>query len=299
MKRTPIKIRKSVYRDYCDCHDVGVFMVSGVPQLTVVDGLSDEQFLALLDDKDLMTGIYMSEPVDQCWNKLQTAIQRGLPVTLRTEKPVSEAVLEQLRQVPHSALHLATGFTENPLLAKISLGCPVVSFREMAALAKSYKIHIGLHLMYMPHLVDRLDLYEAVDIMKNYVGHIILTLPDIPDDTMRSMITAWECVKPSSIPQFKKFYQARVFDRTWQVKPKHREEIVSGLADFIKAKKITAELIGGFPNQHRTRHVPLGSSNPLGMSTYLYEKTDKGMFQRVSGQAYESNCGQCGKTLYL
>lgn len=292
--RAPIKLRKSIQREYCGCYDASVLVVGGVPQLLLGDKLTTADMIRYLDNAQVSTPVYFSSYQH---DKVIECLKRKLPVTIRTNQVLPTFIIDQLSSVPHSAIHVSINFLDDFLRNYSEAeSSEVEDLRRMMYVAKSKKIFIALQMGHFPHLSSKLDAFELVDMMKNLVSHILLSFPRVLDTDYRDSMSTWESYNEESLVDFKSFYTPHVPSRSWEVKGKYQEEFISELQDFIKSKKITLELLQ-YEEAMRIRHTPMGSSLALGIRPFMYVKQD-GIFVK-SQVDEEPPCNTCGKTMFL
>ena len=235
IKRIPIKIRNPIHKEYCDCWNMKIYSIDGIPHLIMGDNLSIEEMQSFLGTVDCCVGFYFSQHISKCRDKVILALSKGLPVTIRTKTVLPNDVLEALREVPHSAIHVSIDFLDDfPRKRLEPDSSDIFALREMMFLAKSWKIFLVLCIDYKPHLVPKLDVYEMVDITKNYVSHTLVRFPPIPDEEFYHVKYQWESIKPSSIELFKQYYMPNIPNRTWEIRPKYEKMFTNELLDIIK-----------------------------------------------------------------
>jgi hypothetical protein len=295
IKRAPIKLRKSIHQDFCTCWGIKVFSIDGVPYLVIGDGVPLEQLKQYLDTIETCVGVYFSEPLCDCTQKVTKCLQYGLPVTLRTSEVVPMEILELMREVPHSAIHISI----DPLILSLgsSLGNnlgKVKPLREMMFLAKSWKIFVGICVEYRPLVMKKLDLYEVINLARNQASHLSVSFPAIADDDYHLNKSKWDDVYPGSSTRLKKFYTAEVSTRSWRVNSVFRKEFLSGLTSYLKERKMTLEVFEDDTNVDRIRHLSSGICNTVtGMKAFFYEKYE-GEFTEVSN-IENCVCPRCKK----
>jgi hypothetical protein len=299
VKRMSIKIRKPIHKEYCNCWNMKIYSIDGIPHLVVGDYFSIEEMQAFLDSVDCCVGFYFSQPINKCKDKIMLALDKGLPVTIETKTVLPNDVLEGLRRVPHSAIHVSINFLEDFPRKRLEPGSSdIFSLREMMFLAKSWKIFVALCIDYKPHLVPKLDVYEIVDITKNYVSHAFLRFPTVPDEEFYEVKYQWEAIKPSSIELFKQYYMPNVPDRTWEIRPKYERMFINELQEYLKCKKIDMEVVKSHDSSNRIRHEMSGLSElPLGMKPFFYEKVD-GVFKETE-MTPDQRCQKCEKPIFF
>src|SRR6185312_6678553 len=97
--RIPIKLRKPIHKDFCNCWDIKVFSVEGVPYLILADHLSLEDLERYLDTLTSSVGFYFSSPIEECMEKVMLVLNRKLPVTIKTNTTLPDIVLNALSEV--------------------------------------------------------------------------------------------------------------------------------------------------------------------------------------------------------
>lgn len=298
IKRIPIKIRNPIHKEYCDCWNMKIYSIDGIPHLIMGDSLSIEEMQSFLDTVDYCVGFYFSQHISKCRDKVILALSKGLPVTIRTKTVLPNDVLEALREVPHSAIHVSIDFLDDfPRKRLEPDSSDIFALREMMFLAKSWKIFLVLCIDYKPHLVPKLDVYEMVDITKNYVSHTLVRFPPIPDEEFYRVKYQWESIKPSSIELFKQYYMPNVPNRTWEIRPKYEKMFTNELLEYLRCRKINMEVVKGHHSNNRIRHETSGLSElPLGMKPFFYGKVN-GTFKETE-MTPDQRCQKCGKPIF-
>lgn len=298
VKRVPIKIRKPIQRDFCQCYDLSVLLVDGEPGLVVGDRLSYTDMVRYLDTVEITTPIFFSTYFGN-EDKIKACISRKLPVGVNTYTVLSDKVVDALAEIPHCSIHisidLVEDFTMNPIPDSSS---GAVLLREMMHLAKSRKIFLSLNIPFFPYISPRLDLLEAVDMYKNLVDNVSISFPDISDELFRSNKAMWEHYAVGCTDRLKAMYVADVPSRSWKIRDRYKQDTVSAIVTFLKSKKLPIEIIDDDVSVNRIRRVSSGFSEfPLGMRSALYSKVD-GFFTRADHRS-EGICKTCSKTLLL
>lgn len=289
VSRIPIKIRKSIVRDFCSCWGLTVLAIDGLPHLVIGDGASHSDIKNFLDSVDCCTGFYFSEPEEDCASKISLVSEYGLPITLRTDKRITDGMMAILASLPHSAIHVSMESSRNFL---------PFSVRLMLSEAKSLKVVSAVQIEYKPHLTKKLNLLDSLDSVKNYISHVLVSYPDIDDIEYNRVKSQWEQVSPGAVESFKHYYMPDVHSRSWTLKPRYRQEITSMMDDYLKPRKVTLEVVGdskASSNRVRLDYAGL-SSNPLGMRPFLYKKED-GRF--VETHNFEGHtCPKCNLNIF-
>lgn len=289
IKRVPIKIRKAIQKEYCECYNAAVMTADGIPQLIIGDNLSHDDLDKYLSEVKVSTPMYFSHPFTMNYVR---CLEKGLPITVRTNRVLGNDILNLMSDVPHCAIHVCI----NSLNSEFN-NDSIDNLWNMMHVAKGKKIHLVLETEYMPHLVHKLDLYELVSMTKNLVNHMLLSFPIITDRDYHMNIDRWEEITPDAHELFRSIYVPNVPTRSWEVKAKYQQEIVSGLQDFIKAKRISLELLHIEGEDGRIRHTSLHEGLPLGIRPFMYTNVD-GMFVKTQVEE-EEPCITCGKTIFL
>jgi DNA repair photolyase len=253
----------------------------------------------MLTEMPAMLPVHLTYKEDQVFSlKLGMLIARGVPVVVKTNRVLNQWVLSELRKVPHSGIQLSIKFLDDTMRNRLERGASAISdLREMISLAKSWKIFISLSIDYLPHLVSKLDLYEMVDMVKNYTSHILIKYPAITDELFYEAKTGWEALKHGSTEKFKQYFIAQVPTRTWVVRPRYKEEITKGLSEFLRGKKITLEVLDEYEETDRIRHMASGLSDlPLGIRPFSYENVE-GIFKKTDS-AEGFTCPKCEKPIF-
>ncbi len=304
--RVPIKLRKPIHRDFCKCWGVQTFAIEGVPQFINGDNsfTSAEQLIDFLDSTPVCLPIHFTYEDDSVGILIGLATSRKVPVVVKTNRVLPDYILDELRKVPHSGIQVSINFLDDLMRNRLEEGASdIFSLRQMLFLAKSWKIFTGLHVDYQPHLVSKLDLYEIITMVKNCVSHMEITFPDLSDELFYEMKSRWESLKTSSVEKFKQYYIADVPTRTWTVRSRFKEELLSGLVEYLKDKKVSIEVMEHHKKymhgslEDRVRHMTSGLSNlPFGIRPFFYEK-DEDVFKEVES-VEGCSCQKCGKPIF-
>lgn len=297
--RVPIKLRKSVHKEFCSCWGIKVLSILSVPHLFSVDNLSDEQVVEFLDSTDVAVPVYFSSYTEDHNFRINQFLSRKIPVVIKTNSVIPSDILRKMKEVPHSGIHVSINFLDDLIKNRLEGGgSSIDSIREMLFLAKSWKIFSILTVDYQPHLVPKLDLFEIIDEIKNFIPHVIINFPSIDDEHLLDNKHKWEALAPSSMERFKQFYMADVPTRTWMIRDRYKEDILETLQEFVKNRKITLEVVGDYcDSSNRVRYAPSGLSKlPLGVRPFFYKK--EGIeFLEVPSIEGES-CPKCGKPIF-
>jgi len=298
--RKAIKLRKPIHKEFCTCHDIQVLSMNGVPYVWNADKLSFDELHLILSGLDTLTPVMFSEPVEYCRDKIELCLEYKIPVNVCTNKVIPSDLVTEISKVPRSSIQVSMEFLDpfirNRLAPEASDPSALI---EMMHMAKSKKIFQTLEIPWYPHLVGKLDVFEMVEMMKNYVGHVIVMFLPIHDLLYKSEVTKWEALSPKSLESFKHFYEPSVPDRTWRIRNKYQQEFLSDLSDFIKVKRLTIEVVE-WDESPRVRHQSVGSADhPLGMRPVLYKKGEEDGKFYLTDTETERPCHHCGKTLFL
>lgn len=297
--RVPIKIRKAIQKDYCSCWGTKVFSVDDVPFLTIVDDVPIETLAEMLNTLDSSTGFYIQKPLNkETEQKVLMILSHKLPVTINTSKVLPDHIIEAMTTVPHSSIHASINFLDYSTGNKIEPADTIDDIRDMLYYAKNHKVFTVLSIKYYPHLVPKLDLFEVVDRVKNQVSHIVMEFPEITDEIYYTHYkTLWEALVPNSLELFRKYYQANVLKRSWEIKPKYIKEFMKDMQLFIKPKKLGMEVMENFESDNRIRHKLSGMVElPLGMRPFWYKKVDD-VFEKVE-DVPSQDCPKCLKPIF-
>ena len=298
VKRIPIRIRKSIHKEYCRCWDVDIFTVNGEPQFLIGDKLSDDDMVRFIEEVGECVPIHFRQPIEECEFKVRYVLSKKIPVVIRTNKVLPEWVIPALSSVPHSGIQLSINFLEGSMRNRLEEEVLDADIREMLSLAKSWKIKNTLVLSYMPHLTSKLDVLEITDSFKNYVSHILLSFEDVLDEQYYEMRHVWEVLKTSSLDKFRQYYEADVPRRAWTIRQRHRDDIIYLLFDYLKGKKIGLEVVNDEAINGRIRHISSGLSDlPLGIKPFFYKK-EEGNFVAVE-KLEGSTCPTCGNSIFF
>lgn len=297
IRRVPIRLRKAIHKEFCKCYNTKVMSVNGVPHLLMADSMTLSDIENFLSDVQVSTPVYFSSA--DMLDKARLFLDKGIPVTVKTSRVLTNYELEMLRKVPHCAVHLSMKFLDGFIRSRLDSSSPDPSaFREMAFLAKSWKIFLALDVEYYPHLMKKLDLFEIVEMYKNLVSHVLLRFPTFTDEELRGThITQWEALSLKYIEDFKHYYMPIVPERSWEVKPRYQQEFISELSDFIKVKRLGLEVVE-WDDDDRVRHQSTGLSDlALGIKPFMYVREGDTFVKAPVSE--EEPCGKCGKTIFF
>lgn len=299
IKRKAIKIRKPIHKEFCSCWNTKVFSADGIPYLTVADHTSVELLKEMLEEVSQATGFYLSASYEDYELKAMTILEKKLPVTVYTNRVLSDDLLKAMSEVPHSAVHADMNFLEDDLRNRLDpTASSIMDMRAMMFNCKSWKIFTVLCVSYQPHLVSKFDLYEMIDMIKNQVAHLVLSFPSIDDSEFYSTFKAkWESIKPSSIDLFRQYFTPEVTMRSWEVRPKYKKDITRELLAYTKTKKIGMEVLENHESDNRIRHHMSGMAPlPLGIRPFWYGKVN-GQFEKVDAMP-DQECPRCQKGIF-
>jgi len=298
--RKPIKIRRPIQKDYCNCYDIRVLSSRGKPYVCNIDNLTADELSTMLEGCNVVVPMMTTEPLEYSRGKLNVCLSRGIPVFVSTSVPLPMELVEQVSRVPRSTIQISTDFLGEKTGKGFSNGNHFSSLLPMLHLAKSRKISQVLELYWAPHVMHMYDIFEITDMFKNYVSHIAITFPEIADAKYHLDSKEWD---EATKEKFKGFYEPDVPNRSWRVKEWYQKEFVSAFLDFIKSKKLTMEVVSWSGQSNRIRHDYTGSANPLGMKPLIYVKDEQGMFKELHESEHEgcveNPCGNCGRTKFL
>ena len=300
IERVPIKIRKPIHKEFCSCWNTQVLSITGVPYLIMGDDLSLDELHKLLDTLDTTTGFFFSEHISKSREKIMLVLSKKLPVTVRTKCALPTDMIDALRGVPHSSIQVSINFLDDFLRNRLEPeSSDLFDLREMMSIAKSYKIFVVLMMDYMPHLSSKLDLYEVIDMTKNYVSHMLLRFPSVRDEDLYDTYrTQWEALKPHYSDIFKQYYVANVPYRTWEIRPKYKKALTKELQEYLKPKKVGLEVTDLWYSKNRVRQVASGLCElPMGMRHFYYKKED-GVFTKVPDMP-DHVCKTCEKPMFV
>lgn len=291
--RTPIRLRKPIHKEYCDCYGIGVMSIDGVPSMILGDGVDDRKLHEFLCETDYAATVYFTEDISQCYDSVMICLLLKIPVVIKTNKALPTQVLEEMRKVPHSGIHVSIDFLDDSLRTSLVPGASdISSLREMLFLAKSWKIFLALSVEYHPHLMSKLDLMEIVDLVKNYTSHMFLQFPRISDEYMHQTRATWESLRPGCMDLFKKYFQADVPSRRWYVKEQYKSALSQEIKEYLRGKKVSVETTDWDVGDKRIRHISSGLCKmPLGMRVFTFGK-DNGIFVEAQLEG-ECTCNKC------
>jgi hypothetical protein len=299
--RVPIKIRNPIHKQFCNCWGIQTFAIEGVPQFIKVDGLTNESMSDFLHSTPVCLPIHFMEFNESNEMKIRMALGMGVPVVIRTNTVLPHWLLQALKEVPHSGIQISMNFLDEVMRNRLERGASdIFELRKMISLAKSWKIFISLVVEHQPHLVSKLDLYEMVDMVKNYVSHIFISYPSFSDVLVHEAKSMWESLRTSSSDKFRQYYMPDVPARAWVIRPRYMQEITEGLSEYLKGKKIGLEVVDHhlkYNGYDRIRHQNSGLSDlPMGIRPFFYEKTDE-LFKEV--ESVEGfTCKKCEKPIF-
>lgn len=295
--RRPIKIRQSIHKEYCECWNTQVMSMNSIPYTWSADNMSLEELGRFLQSHTVVTTALFEE-IDM--DKISLCLSHGVAVTVVTNKVLTPTLIDRMSAVPRCSIQTSIEFLQSSIRNSLSPNSsePFALLQMMHA-AKAKKVYQILEVCWYPHLMNKFDLFETIDMYKNYVNHLVLRVPPFSDLVYRAEVTRWQALGLSNAEKFKHFYEPDIQGRSWKVRDKYREEIISELVDFIKSKKLSIEYTEWDSNSHRVRHKQSGTAkHPTGISNTLYQKGEDGKFI-LNANAEESGCPTCGKTLFL
>jgi len=297
--RVPIKIRNPIQKDFCNCWGFKVFSSKSIPYLLMADSVSLDDFDNLLKTIDNTIPFQFSTDVKGYEDKALLALSMGIPVTIKTNKVLSEQLLSDMEKVPHSSIHVSINFLDRYLGQRLEPeSSPIPDLREMMFRAKSWKTFTVLSMLYQPHLVPLLDTYEIIDSVRNLTSHITLEFPIIKDvEYHRTYKNKWESLKMSSPELFKQYFLGNVSTRSWGIRHKYKTEIINNINEYIKFNKMSLEVLEGWESENRFRHNPCRLSQlPLGLRPFFYSRTDSS-FDKV-GDVLNQSCPKCKREIF-
>lgn len=281
--RTPVKIRKSVHREYCKCWGLKPFVINGIPHYLSMDGVSIDTVQEFLSSSDRSIGIYSSEPIEQSHKKILRVLDHGLPVTIRVNHALPETLLDTMHEVPHCAIH----FYINHLDKSIKK-----SWQSMMAQAKTQKVSVMLEAEYTSHLMKKLDIFEMIEDCKNYIDHVMLYFPVISDVELLDYKNEWDMEK------FKSHYAPEIKDRSWELKHRVKHDMIKSLEIFTRYKSLGFEVLDKiFYLDDRVKLETRGLSDlPTGMRLFSYTKVN-GKYEENKMEVF--TCNRCSKNLFI
>ncbi len=288
--REPIKIRKAIVRDFCSCWGMKVLSVDGLPHLLIADGVPDINIGGFLNSVDDCIGFYISEDEEVGMSKVRMLAGFGLPVMYGIRDCISMEMVETLSIVAHSSIQINANSDSWVIPWEL---------RETLAYAKDYKVSSMLNLEYLPHLTKRLDLYENLEKVRNIVKHVVVHFPVVPDDEFNQKKPTWEDECQGSVALFKHYYMPDVPSRSWVIKPRYQQELISELREFLSLRKITLEVVGDqLVTEARVKTADQGYSKyPMGMRSFFYTKEGVNFVQ--TNDYPTSVCSKCGKSIFM
>lgn len=297
--RVPIKLRQPIHKDFCKCWGIQVFSIEGIPQFINGDKFtSPVHLMEFLDEVTECLPIHFEYHDSSVDRMIGLCISRGIPVVVKTNKVLPQHILSELRKVPHSGIQISINFLDGLMRNRLERGASEVEdIWQMISLAKSWKIFVTLVVEHHPHLVSKLDLFEIISMVKNYISHILISYPSFSDDSFHELKGRWESLSYGSSERFKQCYMANVPTRTWVIRPKYKEDMTASLVEFLKTKKIGLEVLSGDYNEDRIRHMNSGISDlPLGIRPFFYGK-DGDIFREIES-VEGSTCSKCEKPIF-
>lgn len=302
--RVPIKLRKPIHKDFCSCWGTQTFAIDGIPQYINGDKFTHVMYLHdFLSSTPACLPIHFTYHDSSVDTMIGLCISMKIPVVVKTNQVLPTYILEELRKVPHSGIQVSINFLDGLIKNRLEDNASdTFSIREMISLAKSWKIFVSLAVEHQPHLTSKLDLFEIVDNVKNYVSHILISYPDFTDVYFHEVKAIWESLSYGSAERFRQYYMPHVPTRTWAIRPRYRDDIISSLSEYLKGKKIGLEIVEHklkhvYP-ETRIRHISTGLSDlPLGIRPFFYEKSEEGFVKVESLEGF--TCEKCEKSIFV
>lgn len=279
--RTPIKIRKPILKDYCNCFGQNTVSVDGIPQGIYVKGYEGAK--NVLENYLEIVPIYIKDALGI--EELEDLLSYKAPLNLLVDNlPYLEEMLPLLSKIPYCGITL-----------DVTSSMDFEKLRSLLHVAKSTKIHIIGLMRYNPALSSRLDLYSVIEQVKNYIHHILL---EIPQDISDEIYTELKHSSTWNDKRFQEYYDYEVTSGKWYL----RSETVDSFMEFthkhLKLRKISVECINFVPNKGRIRHN-IGESNLIfGMRPFPHARESSVReFSKVE-DLQGTSCEQCKKPIF-
>ena len=289
-------VRTPILRQFCQCNDISVMAIDGRPVLAPLDHLSAQEIDEYLKTATVFTAAYLMY-LDE--DKLEVLAKYGIPVYAGVTKGDVGHLIPHLSQVEGSEVWFSIGVSNDIVRELYTPKFPSpLTLRGAMDAFKSHKIPITAALPYNPGLMRRVDLYETIEMIRNYVSHLVIQFHDVGDDELQRSKTHWETAVPHSIDRFKKAYEADVPNRSWKVKPRFKRELIAAIKDFV-GKTMTVSVGGAhWSSPGRIRYVPDEVGDFVWGSKVPLLKRKGSVFVRDKNIT-EPPCEHCGLTTFL
>ena len=179
--RSPIKIRKPILRSFCSCWspNFNVAYVDGAPHYIVVNG-TQEDVHQFIESVVQSLSFFVSDSNKEFSGVIGEVVKCGLPIKVGlTRVSITEELIASMSSVPHSSISI--GITENTVVVPQDL-------RMLLSIAKDWKVSSSLRIQYAPHLLRKLDLFDLIDRVKNFISHVEIIYPTYSDDLYQSQL---------------------------------------------------------------------------------------------------------------
>lgn len=291
--RTPIKLRKSIHMDMCECWGTRRVHIDGELQYIIGDDFSNNELKKFLESTEYCVNVRFNEDIDICWEKIMMCLSYNVPVTLRTPRLVGSNRLQLMSEVLHCSIQadieLPTKKSGNSLGDTFWRERTVQPLREMLIKGKSWMMDTAA--VFNFNIIDNslFDVYEMLDYLKSGIGHIFLTFPKLEKEqyNINNNIT--------------KFYDYDENNSLWVAKEKYVKYIADEVNEFSSSKKIHMELAsvpditGGI-----VRYSSSGYSKfPIGMPQFIYKKGAGGKFYETEYPEEGGACPHCNKYMLV
>lgn len=302
IKRSPIHGR------FCDCWDIKILEVNGKTHHIIGDKMSLTSLKKFLGEILITPSFMFTVPIEECEEKIHYLLDINIPVVIQTKTVIPEEIIEKMEKVKHSGIHVHIDSLRDFSLNSLDEGfSEVFALKQQLYLAKSWKIFTALYIDYKPHLLNRLVLFEIIELFRSCISHVLLDFKTIGDDDFRHNQEKWEKLVNFDSRDMKKLYKANVNKRAWIIKTKTVKEEVGEILEYLKLRKISIDILQ-FDNNtfdNKIKHVSYGlHKRPMGMRPFFYqvdEDSEHNYYINVPVKeigALDYICTSCGKPIF-
>lgn len=293
--RESIKIRKPIQIDYCTDWNINLFSIDGITRMINVSLLSLDELRAFLAVLEYSPPLYLEEITSQFEEKAMEILKMKLPIVVNTKRCLSESLIYEMGEVPHSILYVPVVFLNDYVRGMLDpLASNLSDLRHNIAYAKSRKIMTILELQYLPAINNWIDNYEIIDMLQNYISHVIIRFTRISESFLMALGTS-EVLNKSKL---QKYYNYQPISGFYSIVEPEKDKFLLELKEYLAGKKITMDVLKElFRNVSVNRHVPTGlSKNTFGIDSFFFRKSDNNFIEEKSFE--RQNCLTCGKPIF-
>lgn len=296
--RTPIKLRKPIFMDFCDCWSARRLHIDGQLHYIIGDDFDLDGLEKLLNTVDYCVGMIFREDIEGNIEKIRMCLSRNIPVCIRTSKVLPQNLLEMLSRVSHCSvqtiIELPSKFSGNSLEDSSWRKERVQPVRDMLISCKSKMMNTSVSLEYNPLIHSLFDMYNMVEYLRSGMRYVELDIPMMPDDVYKRDIEPYN-------NDVKKYYYADVPTRSWKIQESVDSTITNEMYKFLKSRKIPMERVRyseDISDCNVIRYTSSGLSNlPSGMPQFIYRKSASGIFKENPYPMDGYICPCCGEVI--